>query len=115
MWSIHYKGIPTVKPLAALFLSMALSACVMDSPAVHRDDTAKVRLIAEERGKRDLACPSAKYGRSIQSVRMTDWGEPLFTEYRTFVEGCGKHITYIVACHDDEECVFADTLSIYPE
>ena len=87
----------------------------MDSPAVHRNDAAKVQLLGEERAHKDLSCPSAKAGRPVRSVLMSDWGEPLFTEYRTFVEGCGKHVTYVIACHDDEDCFFAETLSIYPE
>jgi len=106
---------PIVKLLALFFVSVSLFGCVMDSPAVHRNDAAKAQLLGEERAHKDLSCPSAKAGRPVRSVRMSDWGEPLFTEYRTFVEGCGKHVTYVIACHDDEDCFFAETLSIYPE
>ena len=103
-----------VKKLAFLFLSLWLCGCVTDSPAVHRDDTGKVRSLGEARAQKDFACASAKAGRPVRSVRMSDWGEPLFTEYRTFVEGCGKHVTYVIACRDDDDCAFSDTLSIYP-
>lgn len=97
-----------------MLLCLSLTGCVTDSPALHRDDAAKVRSLGEERAHKDLACPSAKAGRPVRSVRMSDRGEPLFTEYRTFVEGCGKHVTYVIACHDDDDCVFGDALSIYP-
>lgn len=104
-----------MKLFALLLVSVSLFGCVMDSPAVHRDDSARVRLLGEERAHKDLSCAAAKAGRPVRTVRMSDWGEPLFTEYRTFVEGCGKHVTYLIACRDDDACTFADTLSIYPE
>lgn len=103
-----------MKYLALLLLGWTLSGCVSDAPAVHRDDAAKVGALAEERAHKDLGCASAKAGRPVRSVRMSDWGEPLFTEYRTWVEGCGKHVTYVIACHDDDECQFSETLGLYP-
>ena len=96
-----------MKYLALLLLGWTLSGCVSDAPAVHRDDAAKVRALGEERAHKDLGCASAKAGRPVRSVRMSDWGEPLYTEYRTWVEGCGKHVTYVIACHDDDECQFS--------
>jgi len=111
----HLNGDQRVKYFAYMVLCLTFSGCVTDSPAVHRDDTAKVRSLGEERAHKDLGCPSAKAGRPVRSVRMSDWGEPLYTEYRSWVEGCGKHVTYVIACHDDDECQFADTLSVYPE
>lgn len=103
-----------MKHFVLVVLILALSGCVTDSPAVHRDDTAKVQSIGEERARKDLGCSSAKAGRPVRSVRMSDWGEPLFTEYRTSVEGCGKHVTYVITCRDDDECQSTETLSIYP-
>jgi hypothetical protein len=105
----------TVKFIVVLLLGLISSGCVMDSPAVHRDDTARVKQLAEDRAHQDLACPSAKAGRPVRSVRMSDWGEPLFAEYRTWAEGCGKHVTYLIACHDDDACAFVDTLGRYPD
>ncbi len=106
---------PLVKYFAFLLLGWTLSGCVSDAPAVHRDDAAKVRALGEERAHKDLGCASAKAGRPVRSVRMSDWGEPLYTEYRTWVEGCGKHVTYVIACHDDDECQFSETLGLYPD
>lgn len=101
-----------MKRFILLLLSWTLSGCVSDSPVIHRDDVAKVRLLGEERAHKDMACSSAKAGRPVQSVRMSGWSEPLYAEYRVAVEGCGKHVTYVIACHDDEECEFADTLGL---
>ena len=75
----------------------------MDSPAIHRHDTARVKAMGEDRAHQELACPTVKSGRPIRSLRMTDGSEPLFNEYRLWVEGCGKHITYVIACTDDDD------------
>lgn len=104
-----------LKTLIIVVAGFFMTACVMDSEILQRDDTARVRNLGEERAHADLACPNVKAGRPVRSDRMTDWGEPLFSEYRTWVEGCGKHITYVIACHEDDECVFSDTLGLHAE
>lgn len=92
-----------MKFTAFLLFGFLFSGCVTDSPALHRDDTARVKGMGEEKAHRDLACATVKSGRPIRSIRMTDGSEPLFNEYRVWVEGCGKHITYVIACTDDDD------------
>jgi hypothetical protein len=104
-----------LKRLLALLSLLSLTACVMDSPILQRDDTARARSLGETRARTDLSCTQVKAGRPIRSDRMTDGDEPLFSEYRTWVEGCGKHITYVIACHEDDECIFSDQIGLQSE
>lgn len=109
-----------MKLTASFLLAILFSGCISDSPIVHRDDTVRVRQLGEKRARTELACEKAVAGRSVRSVRMTDWGDPLFAEYRVWVEGCGKHLTYVLVCQEDEDnedeaCRFSDTIDIRDE
>jgi hypothetical protein len=103
-----------------MLLPILFSGCVSDSPIVHRDDTVQVKQLSEARARKDFSCEKAAAGRPVRSVRMTDWGYPLFAEYRVWVEGCGKHVTFILVCQEDDDqedetCRFSDTLEIRDE
>lgn len=77
--------------------------CVMDEPVVHRDDSLRIKTLGEESAHADLQCSKVESGRPIRSVRLTEGSEPLFSEYRIWIEGCGKHITYVFVCRDDDD------------
>ena len=109
-----------MKLTAPLLLAILFSGCLSDSPIVHRDDTVRVRQLSEKRARSELSCEKAVAGRSVRSVRMTDWGAPLFAEYRVWVEGCGKHLTYVLVCQEDDDeedetCRFSDAIDIRAE
>lgn len=97
-----------------LVLMLLVSGCVFDSAITRRDDSARVRAEGESRARKDFSCDRMVAGRTVRSVRMTDWGEPLFAEYRLWVEGCGKHVTYTLTCQEDEEvpCQFSDAIDV---
>ena len=109
-----------LKLTVPLLLAILFSGCVSDSPIVHRDDTVRVRQLSEKKAHTELSCEKAVAGRSVRSVRMTDWGNPLFAEYRVWVEGCGKHVTYVLVCQEDDDeedetCRFSDAMDVRDE
>ena len=99
----NFRGRPQ-KIFTLTILFTFLAACMGNARVLEMDETAKAIEISEQQARLNLACPSAKAGKTLRSEHLTDAGEPLHSIYRVWVEGCGKHAVYEVMCNDDDLC-----------
>jgi len=103
-----------VKILFIVLLGLSMSGCVFDQESVHRDFSIDSQAMAEQRSRVDLSCKNPKADRAIRRDSMTDWQDEIYSEYKVWVEGCNKRITYLIVCREDEPCRFADQIEIEP-
>lgn len=86
-----------------------LAGCASDSALYVGDNSSLSQAMAQERAVVDLKCKEALADRPIRSERMEDWeDDPVYSEYKVWVEGCGKEINYVVVCRHGMACTFAD-------
>ena len=89
-------------------LSALIAGCAAD-PALLRTDNSKVaQAMTQQRAVVDLKCPGAEADWPLRGDRMEDWPDELYSEYQTWAEGCGRRVRYVVVCHADNRCAFAD-------
>ena len=99
---------PPMKAFNLLLFSL-LAGCASDSALYLRDNSSLSQTMAQERATVDLKCRGALADRPIRSERMEDWeDDPVYSEYKVWVEGCGKEINYVVVCRHGTACAFAD-------
>lgn len=97
-----------MKAFNFLLLSL-LAGCATDSALYVGDNSSLSQTMAQERAVVDLTCKEALADRPIRSERMEDWqDDPVYSEYKVWVEGCGKEINYVVVCRHGMACAFAD-------
>jgi hypothetical protein len=103
-----------VKIVFFVFVGLLLSGCGFFQETVTRDFSIDSQAMAEQRARVDLSCRNPKADRPIRRDSMTNWQYEIYSEYKVWVEGCNKQITYLVVCREDEPCRFADQIDIDP-
>lgn len=98
-----------MNPVLAISLGFAfISGCAAES-SLHRTDQSELaRQMTRTRAIADLACKTVEVDWPIRIDRMDDWPDELYSEYKTWAEGCDRRISYLVVCRGGNECWFAD-------
>lgn len=98
-----------MKPALAIALAVALlSGCAAESSMHRTDQSGLAREMTRTRAVDDLKCKTVEADWPIRIDRMDDWPEELYSEYKTWAEGCDRRISYLVVCRGGHGCWFAD-------
>lgn len=92
-------------PLLAFAL---LAGCVADTALFRTDNSSAAQTMTQKRAVADLKCREAVADRPIRSDHMDDWPDELYSEYKTWAEGCDRQVSYVVVCRNGNLCAFAD-------
>ena len=70
--------------------------------------SAVAEAMAQQRAFTELHCKDVVADRALRSDHMLDWEDGLYSEYKVWIQGCGKQMTYLVVCRPEQDCLFAD-------
>ena len=105
-----------MKTALAIALGFALiSGCATDSSLRRTDQSRLAQAMAQKRAVAELKCKEAQADWPIRSDRMDDWPDELYSEYKTWAEGCDRRVISLVVCRGDNVCWFADQTRPEPD
>ena len=99
-----------MKPALAIILGFVLiSGCAAESSLRRTDQSQRAQAMTQTRAATGLKCQAVQADWPIRVDRMDDWPDELYSEYKTWAEGCDRRVSYLVVCRGgNNECWFAD-------